>query len=61
LRNPFSQSWQTTITGLNLVTIFISEIGFCVSHRRHLKVISAVARFFTLLPPFDVSAAMLLL
>jgi hypothetical protein len=33
--------------------IFISDIGFCFSHKRHLKVTSADAGFFVLAAPLD--------
>jgi hypothetical protein len=55
----FSQSWQTKITGLNRLMIFISDIGFCFSHKLHLKVTSEEAVFFDLDSPLDFASAMI--
>jgi len=44
----FSQPWQIMITGLNLLIAFISEIGFCFPHKRHLNTTSLGADFLDL-------------
>jgi hypothetical protein len=56
-RISFSHSRQMTITGLNLVITFISDIGFCFPHKRHLKVTSPGADFFDLVPLLDLASA----